>query len=156
MNSILDDLRFGACSLLRTPRFTVLAALTLALGIGVNVAIFSILDAVLFRPLPFPDAGRLVSLWEINPKGQRFTVAPANLTDYRAASAFESLAGVANIGRNLTGAGPAERLNGLAVTFNYLDVLGVRPARGRMLTQEEDQHGNERVAVISHQLWGSR
>jgi putative ABC transport system permease protein len=156
MNGILSELRYAARSLWRTPRFTLLAALTLALGIGINTGVFAVLDAVLFRPLPYDDPARLISLWEITPKGARFTVAPGNLADYRGISAFESLAGVQRANRNLTGAGTAERLNGLGVTANYLNVLGVRPGLGRFFTPEEDRPGSNRVAVISHALWTSR
>ena len=150
MKSVRQSARFY------TPRFTVIALGTLALAIGVNVAVFSILDAVLIRPLPYPSSNRLISLWEFNPRGQRYTVSPANLSDYRTATSFESLAGVASTGRNLTGAGTPERLNTLAVTYNYLDVLAVRPMLGRFFTSAEDRPDSSRVAVLSHQLWTSR
>ncbi|HVO99632.1 MAG TPA: ABC transporter permease [Bryobacteraceae bacterium] len=171
----MNNLRYSIRLLLKSPGFSLVAILTLALGIGVNSAIFSIVDAVMLRPLPYPHPDRLVSIWEekigdgpnsANTSGQslgkigwpaRWTVSPANLTDYRTQkNSFVSLAGFAVTGMNLTESGPPERLFGEQVTANYFSTLGVSPAHGRAFLPEEDHPGANKVVIVSDELWHSR
>ena len=162
LDALGRDLRYAARLLAKSRAFTATAVLTLALGIGVNTAIFSFVNAVLLRPLPYADADRLVSLWEGQVGGRpdvetshgasiahdvtptRIAVAPANLVDYRRAQLFHGLAGVAAVGHNLTGAGTPERLLGEEVTWNYFSVLGATPALGRVFDPSEDRPGAQR------------
>lgn len=166
-NMIADlrqDLRYGSRMLRKNPAFTLVAVLTLALGIGANTAIFSVVSGVLLRPLPYSSPERLVQFWETNPlKGwTQATVAPANLFDWQEQNqSFEDIAaymgsdtkeaGMSNL--FLTGEGEPERVRGLHVTGNLFSVLGVSAARGRTFTPEETLAGNHRVAVLSHDLW---
>jgi putative ABC transport system permease protein len=159
MENLAQDLRYGARQLRKNPGFTAVAVLTLALGIGANTAIFSVVNAVLLRPLPFAEANRLVWLggWVGNDKEQGVT--PADFLDYREQSqSFALLAASVSdtVSVNLTGDGEPERLKGALVTANYLDVFGVNPTLGRTFRSEEDQDGNDRVVVLSHGLWVRR
>jgi len=174
LDTLSRDVRYGARVLIKSRTFAITAVLTLSLGIGVNTAIFSLVDAVLLRPLPYADPERLVSLWEANigaPPAQQSTtgssiaavstprrvvVAPANVVDYQRAQGFSALAGVTTVGRNLTGAGTPERLLGEAVTWNYFAVLGATPAIGRPFDRDDDRPGASPVAVISAGLWQAR
>jgi len=174
LDALGRDLRYAARLLAKSRAFTVTAVLTLALGIGVNTAIFSFVNAVLLRPLPYTDADRLVSLWEGQVGGRpdvesshgasiahdvaaaRMVVAPANLVDYRRAQLFQALAGVTTVGHNLTGAGTPERLLGEEVTWNYFAVLGATPALGRVFDPAEDQPGAPPVVILSTGLWQAR
>jgi putative ABC transport system permease protein len=171
----MNNLRYAIRLLLKSPGFALVAILTLALGIGVNSAIFSVVDAVMLRPLPYPQPDRLVSLWEqkigegpnnATTSGQslgssgwpaRWTIAPANLMDYRTQkNSFVSLAGFAVTGMNITEAGPPDRLSGERVTANYFSTLGVAPALGRDFLPEEDRPGADKVLIASDELWRSR
>src|ERR1044071_5328933 len=167
MNTFLQDLRQGLRLLLKNKTFTAISVLTLALGVGANTAIFSVVNGVLLRPLPYSDPTRLVQFWETNPlKGwTQATVAPANLFDWQKRNqSFDDIAaymgsdtkqaGLSNI--FLTDGGEPERLQGLYVTGNIFSVLGVDAARGRTLSPEETWSGNQRVVVLSHQLWQRR
>lgn len=170
MDAITSDVRLAFRHLRRTPGFTIAALVTLALGIGANTAIFSLVDAVMLRPLPYADPDRLVAVWEEIDDGlsapgvaaepappQRTAVAPANLADYAArAKLLASIAAYSSFGRNLTGGGVPERVLGEAVSPNYFETLGVAPALGRAFTAGEDTAGRERVAIISHALWQRR
>jgi putative ABC transport system permease protein len=170
LEALAVDTRLALRQLRKTPAFTLAAVLTLTLGIGANTAIFSVVDAVMLRPLPYTDPARVVVLWEeisetLSGPGasgqpaepQRIAVAPANYLDYKArVRAFESLAAYALLGRNLTGDGTPERLVVEEVTASYFQVLGVSPAQGRAILESDNTAGNERVAVISHSLWQRR
>ncbi len=171
----MNNLRYAVRLLLKSPGFALVAILTLALGIGVNSAIFSIVDAVMLQPLPYPEPERLVSLWEekigegpnsANTSGQflgngagrpRWTIAAANLMDYQTQkSSFVSLAGFAVTGMNITESGPPDRLSGEQVTANYFSTLGVSPAHGRAFLPDEDRPGANKVIIASDELWHSR
>ena len=159
LGDLWQDLRYGVRVLRKHPGFTLIAVITLALGIGANTALFSVVNAVLLRPLPFPEAERLVWLggWAGNDKEQGVT--PADFLDYREQSqSFAQFAASVSEGvpMNLTGNGEPERLKGALVTANYLDVFGVQPALGRIFVAEEGQEGGERVVVLSHALWQRR
>ena len=157
VEALWQDLRYGARGLLRQPAFTFVAVLTLALGIGANTAIFSVIDAVLLRPLPFADPDRVLILYEtIKPAGVTAISVP-NLRDWRQQNTvFECVAAYESSAFNLGGAGGAERLPGMRVEANYFDVLGVRPQLGRTFLEGEDEAGRDTVVVLSHPLWRDR
>jgi putative ABC transport system permease protein len=154
----MQQLRYAARLLARTPGFTIVAVITLALGIGVNSAIFSVIDAVLLRPLPYPHPEQLVSFFEheANDRDSRGGIAPANMSDYNQNHVFTGIAHVGTPGMNLTGAGTPERIFGIQAGYNFLDILGVQPAMGRGFLSEEDRYGARRVVVVSHELWQQR
>jgi len=159
MNSIFTDIRFGWRSLIKRPGATAIALLTLALGIGVNTAIFSAVDSILLRPLPFKDPERIVSVWEQTPSLgiQQNQAAPANFFDLRNQSqSFEALVAYGPLDINLTGTGDPERLDGQLVSANVFSILGVAPALGRTFLPNEDQPGQEHVVVLSDALWKRR
>jgi putative ABC transport system permease protein len=159
MESIFTDIRFGFRSLLKRPGATAIALVTLALGIGVNTAIFSAVDSILLRPLPLQDPERLVSVWEHTPALgiQQNQAAPANFFDLRNQnSVFEALGAYGPLDINLTGAGEPERLDGQLVSANVFAILGVAPALGRTFLPNEDQVGQEHVVVLSDALWQRR
>src|ERR1044072_6020771 len=159
MHSISEDMRFGFRSLWKRPGATLIALVTLALGIGVNTAIFSAVDSVLLRPLPLRDPERLVSVWEKTPSLgiQQNQAAPANFFDIRNQNhSFEALGAYGPLDINLTGAGDPERLDGQLVTANVFSILGVAPALGRTFLPNEDQVGQEHVVVLSDALWQRR
>ncbi|HXM45704.1 MAG TPA: ABC transporter permease [Bryobacteraceae bacterium] len=154
----MQQLRHAARLLARTPGFTIVAVIALALGIGVNSAIFSVIDAVLLRPLPYPHPERLVSFFEHqgNDPDDRGGIAPANMADYNQNHVFTGISHVGTPGMNLTGAGTPERIFGIQAGYNFLDILGVQPAIGRGFLPEEDRYGARHVVVISHELWQQR
>ena len=149
----LKDFLHGARSLRRTPGFTVLAVITLALGIGANTAIFSVVNAVLLRPLPYKDPGRLVTLLH----GGADPVSVANYIDWRDQSrSFEAMGAADYWTPNLTGSDPPEHLRGLKITQSLMPALGVPPMLGRLFRPGEDQPGAEREVILSHRLWQRR
>src|ERR1700722_652169 len=154
----MQQLRYAARLLARTPAFTIVAVATLALGIGVNSAIFGVIDAVLLRPLPYPHPERLVRFFEhdVNKPEERGGVSPANLPDYNRNHVFTGIAYVGTPGMNLTGAGTPERIFGIQAGYNFLNVLGVQPAMGRGFLPEEDRYGARHVVIITHELWQQR
>ena len=160
MDILLRDIRYGIRSLLKRPGFTMIALMALALGIGANTAIFSLVNAVLIRPLPFAEPDRLVWVWgNMSSGSNRASVSPPDYLDYRQQNTtFEEFA--ASIGvpiaSNLTGNGEPERLNAAAVTGNYFQALGTPPALGRTFLLENEKPGNEQVAVLSYGLWQKR
>ncbi|HEX8697284.1 MAG TPA: ADOP family duplicated permease, partial [Myxococcaceae bacterium] len=157
MDTLLQDLRFGLRLLARQPAFTLIVVLTLALGIGANTAIFSVVNGVLLRPLPYPAPERLVSVWGFHPEIGRETASLPDFRDWReGATSFENLAAYAPTFFNLTGDGEPERVSALRVTANFFQTLGVSPIRGRAFEQGEDVRGNNTVAVVSHGFWTRR
>lgn len=152
-----QDLRYAARSLRKSPGFTLIAAITLALGVGANAAIFSVVNTVMLRPLPFENAGRLVRLWENNLERGRptFAVSHPNFLDWRRdAKGFQSLAAFTNAGFTWTSAADAEVIPGLNVTATFLPTLKITPALGRNFTDEEDRPGgNTRLVIISDGFW---
>jgi putative ABC transport system permease protein len=163
MRSLLQDLRYGLRSLLKRPGFTVVAVLALALGIGANSAIFSVVNSVLLRPLPYKDPEQLVIAWETNPQllsdylKTHNEAAPANFFDWQTESrSFENLAAFRWQDFNLTGGDAPEQVMGNAVTPNMFATLGVRPALGRDFLAEEGQAGRENVVILGHGLWQRR
>ena len=157
MSNVLRDGRFAIRQLLKTPGFSIVAILTLALGIGATTAIFSVINGVLLRPLPYPDPERLVVINEIVPQYGRFSVAPANVIDWRQqATSFERLAAFwARSGTLLQGES-AEHVRSAAVSWDIFELLGVPPAFGRGFAAAEDAPGNDNVIVISDGMWERR
>jgi putative ABC transport system permease protein len=156
MRTLLQDLRYGARTLWTRPGFTLVAVLTLALGIGANTAIFSVVNAVLLKPLPFADPERLVMIWEDASRigFPQNTPAPANYLDWKTQNhSFEDMAAVNWVSFNLTGDGEPQKVGGHAVTANLFPLLGVRPALGRGFTAEEEKPGSNKVVILSHALW---
>jgi putative ABC transport system permease protein len=157
LDHLARDVRYATRTLARTPGFTAVAVLTLAIGIGANTAIFSLVDAVVFRPLPYPQADHLVSLWETHRTRGRSSVAPANLAEYsRASQSFVGVGGYSLITRTLTGVGVPEQVTGEAVTANMFTVRGVQPALGRAFVPTEDQPGEDRVVILTDRFWRAR
>ncbi|MCP9495921.1 MAG: ABC transporter permease [Pyrinomonadaceae bacterium MAG19_C2-C3] len=154
-----QDLRYGLRMLVKNPGFTVVAVIALALGIGANSAIFSVVNTVLLRPLPYKDPDRLVMVWEDNTRSgfPRDTPAAANYVDWRDQNqVFEGMAAIADQSFNLTGIGEPERIEGKRVSANLFPLLGVEPQLGRAFLPEEDQPGGGRVVLLSHGLWQRR
>jgi putative ABC transport system permease protein len=159
LEQLTHDLRFGMRMLTKRPGFTLVAIITLALGIGANTAIFSVVNTVLLQPLPYKDPDRLVMVWEDDTRHgyPRDTPAAANYIDWRDQNqVFEGMAAIADLSFNLTGIGEPERIDGNRVSANLFDLLGVEPQLGRAFSPEEDQPGGNRVVIMSHGLWQRR
>src|SRR5438094_572706 len=153
---LLQDLRYALRMLAKQPGFTAIAVLTLALGIGANTAIFSVINAVLLRPLPYPNAGRIMVLIECTVPGQDFSVALPDYFDWQKESKiFEHLACTHKESRNLSGipGREPERVSCASVTRNFFDIIGLSPEIGRVFSADEDKVGAPPVAVISDRLW---
>src|SRR5262245_27532268 len=158
MTTLASDLRYAVRVLFKNPRFSLVAIAALALGIGANAAIFSVVNAVLLQPLPYADANRLVRICrEFNGEPSCATSIPKFLTWARAQS-LDSIAAYdfAGPGLNLGGGDRPEQIKGIHVSEDYFRVFGTSPAIGRTFTPQEDAPGGARVAVISHHLWNSR
>ena len=152
---MINDLRYALRMLLKAPAFTIIAAITLALGIGANTAIFSVVDTVLLRSLPFKDAEQLVRVWVHGPSepDARYAHALPDYADFRERSqSFAALAAYTRAGAVLNGS-DAQELEGLAVYADIFDVLGIQPMLGRAYTREEDKIGGPPVVVLTHRLW---
>jgi len=159
METLIQDIRYGIRTLIKKPAFTAVVVAALALGIGANTAIFSIVNSILLRPLPYKDPDRLAMIWMDN---KRMNVDQdihsfANYLDYRDQNqVFESMAAYSGVSLNLVGSGEPERIIGSSATASLFEVLGVDPQRGRVFTVDEEQIGKNRVAVLSHGLWQRR
>jgi putative ABC transport system permease protein len=160
METLIQDIRYGLRGLWKRPGFTAVALITLALGIGANTAIFSLINAVLIRPLPFPQPDRLVWSWgNIRNGGNRASVSPLDYLDFRQQNrSFEEFAAMISVplSANLTGGGEPQRLTAAGVTGNFFQALGVQPALGRTLMLENESTGRDQVAVLSYGLWQKR
>ncbi len=157
MQTLWQDLRYGARMLVKTPGFTLIAVLTLSLGIGANTAIFSVVNALLLRPLPFADAERLVLLSEKTGTGERDSASHPNYADWRArAQSFEGMAIAWPQNFTLTSADEAARVSGSTVNWNFFPLLRVGPQLGRMFTEADDRYGAARTVIISHGFWQRR
>src|SRR6476619_1457321 len=159
METLLKDISYGVRGLLKRPGFTVIALITLALGIGANTAIFSVVNAVLLRPLPFQKPEELVIVWE-DATFVGFphnTPAPANYVDWKAQNqSFVDMAASHEDSFNLTGDGEPERVSSYTVTAHFFPLLGVQPLLGRNFLTEEDRPGANKVVMLSYSLWQSR
>jgi putative ABC transport system permease protein len=156
IEEIFADLRFAVRQLRKTPAFTLAGVLTLALGIGANTAVFSVVNAVILRPLPFPDPDRLVSVQSGGAHGEAASLSYPTFFDFRSQNrVFEHLVCYRGNDMGLSGAGSAVSLSGLIVSWDLFDALQVQPVAGRGFRPEEEQAG-QRVIVISHRLWTDR
>jgi putative ABC transport system permease protein len=154
---MVQDLRYALRGLLKSPGFTAVSVLTLAIGIGANTALFSVIYALLLRPLPYPDADRIVVLWSKQPDGSRTNVSPADYLDYREQSrSFEHIGGLSQVEFNVMINGAADRLTGFQVSSGFLRSLGARPVFGRAFTPEDDRPGAPRVAMLSYATWQTK
>ncbi|HEY7180841.1 MAG TPA: ABC transporter permease [Blastocatellia bacterium] len=159
MHSFWQDLRYGARMLLKNPGFTLIAVLTLALGIGANTAIFSVVNGVLLSALPYPQPEQLAMVWCDNRRQgipDDITSYP-NFVDWRNRNkTFQGMAGVTSDRYNLTGTGEPEEISAATVSINFFKLMGVNTALGRAFTAEEEQPGRDKVVVLSHSLWQRR
>jgi putative ABC transport system permease protein len=156
---MIQDLRYGFRMLLKHPWFTFTVVLTLALGIGANTALFSIINALLLRPLPLPQPEQVVQVWEVSRQSGnlKFPVALPNMVDWRAQSiSFAHIAAYSSTGLNLTADDQPEHISVLSVTTDYFKVIGVTPALGRDLREEDGLTNAPRTAVLSHGFWQRR
>ena len=156
LEQLLEDMRFGLRLLRKNPGFTLVAILTLALGIGANAAVFSVVYAVLLRPLPYKDPSSLLVLHETTPKVGDVSVSFPNFIDWRAASrTFRQMAAVQAVDFNLAGVTQPENISGDAVSPNFLSMMGVRPFLGRDFDASEEKPGTAPVLLLSYSLWQS-
>jgi hypothetical protein len=160
MGSFLQDLRYGVRMLGKNPGFAALAVMTLALGIGANTAIFTVINSVLLRPLPYDEPDRLVMLWERDPRRniEQQHVAPPNLAEWQEQSrSFEKIAyWSVNVEFNLVTADGRERAMGAHATSDFFATLRVRPQLGRLFVPEEDRLDGNRAALLSYEYWQRR
>jgi putative ABC transport system permease protein len=157
MDSIIKDIRYGLRGLLKHPGFTAIVVITLALGIGASTAIFSIVDSVLLRRLPYRTADRIVAVQELNPVGKRIQVTSANFLDWRAQNTvFEQLAAIKTAPTNLALTDHAERVELAQTNANFFDIFGITPQQGRLFIPQDEQAGHEPIAVLSDALWRRR
>jgi len=157
IETLAQDIRYALRMLRRYPGFTAVAVVTLALGIGANSAVFSLVNGVLLRPLPYRHPGRLVIVWEKDDHGNPDNATFATYKDWKAMSkSFEELALCRDWQPTITGSGDPEQFNGLRVTYNYFRTLGIRPELGRGFRPEEDTPSASHVVILSHGLWEHR
>src|ERR1051326_1737795 len=161
MGSFLQDLIYAWRMLRRSPAFTCAAIATLALGIGANTAIFSVVYAILIKPLPYANPGRLrailIEIPQFRDKAPSIPACPRDFLEWRRAnSVFSQLALFRGAALNLTGEGEPERLGVMRVSANLFSTLGVQPERGRSFLPEEDQPGRDAVVILSHDFWMRR
>src|SRR5437660_4612639 len=156
METLVQDLRFGVRMLAKNPGFTVIAIITMALGIGANTALFSVVNGVLLKSLPFKEPGSLVFAFETNAKLPSPTI-PASTLNYRdwkeQNHVFESMGARKQFVVSLTGIEQPEKLQGEKVTSDYFSTLGVEPIAGRTFFEDEDKPGGAKVALLSYALW---
>ncbi|MGH9945552.1 MAG: ABC transporter permease, partial [Pyrinomonadaceae bacterium] len=158
MNTLWQDVRYAARMLWKNPAFTAVAVVALALGVGANTAIFSVVNAILLKPLAYKDPQQLVLINHNYPKiDLKASVSVPGYAHYRDnAKSFSGVAAITFWNVNLTGDGEPERLQGQVVSANTFPLLGAEAAQGRTFTAEEDQPGRNRVVVLSHGLWQRR
>ncbi|HET9698948.1 MAG TPA: ABC transporter permease [Terriglobales bacterium] len=161
MDTILQDIRYGFRMLLKSPAFTAVAVITLALGIGANTAIFSVVNAVMLRSMPFPQANRLMAVYHSYPdiNLMHASVDPGNWDYYRQnVKSFSNIAAYSGYKapQNLTSAGDPERVRTFSVTGDFFQVLGINPTLGRALNRQDDQPGANREVVLGYGLWKER
>ena len=157
MGTLLQDLRYAVRMLAKSPGFTIVAVLTLALGIGANTAIFSVVQGVLLAPLPYSQPERLVMVWENNPRFPRVYVSYPNFQDWqRSSRSFQQMAAFMEREVDLTSPGAPVHLTGKEISSGFFRTLGVNLILGHEFSPQEDQHGGIPVVIISSRLWRSR
>ncbi|HSE37628.1 MAG TPA: ABC transporter permease, partial [Blastocatellia bacterium] len=159
MGNLMQDIRYAFRMLLKNPGFTVVAVIAVALGIGANSAMFSVINAVLLRPLPYNEPDRLVTIWEESPQRDMYEL-PVSLANFRdwvdQNTVFEQISAYTFANMNLSGAGEPERLLAVRTSANLFSLVGAVPLLGRPFLAEEDKEGANRVAILSHALWQRR
>jgi predicted permease len=154
LKSLPQDLRYGSRVLVKSPGFSLIAILTLALGIGANTAIFSVVNGVLLNPLPFHDPHQLVSMFQEMPNFKNGSISYLNFTDWRRMNTtFAAMAAYRSTGFNLSGNGEPERLHGEMISAGFFEILGVNPVMGRTFTTDEDRLGANPTVMITEGLW---
>lgn len=157
METLFKDISYGVRGLFKRPGFTAIVVGTLALGIGASTAIFSVVNSVVLRRLPYQNSERIVAIQELNPKGDKVQVTSANFLDWRAQNTvFEHLAAIKITTANLTLADQAERIDLAQTSANFFSVFGIEPEYGRLFLPADEQAGHAPVVVISHLLWQRR
>jgi predicted permease len=157
VETVFQDLRYAARTLGKAPAFTATAVLTLAIGMGATTSIFSVVNSVLLRPLPYERPGQLVRVWEAPSRGKRNEVSPGVFLDWKRQSVtFEGLGAFTFVDMNLVGTGDPLRVNGVRMSANGLNILRARPLLGRSFAPGEDQPGQDKVVVLTHRLWQQR
>jgi len=159
MSGVIQDFQYAVRQVRKSPGFAAIAVITLALGIGANTSIFSVVNAVLLRSLPFSDAGRLVRVWHTPPQSSFpgisvFSISPANFLDWQSQNhVFSSMAIYGFGGFTLTGGDKAEQVTASRVSAAFFSTLGARPMLGRLFSAEEDEPGHSNVVILSHRFW---
>src|SRR5689334_511685 len=162
MTGAMQDFKYGIRVLCKSPGFSIVAVVVLALGIGANTAIFSVVNAVLLRPLPFAEPSRIVHVWHVPPPKSfpgitRFSVSPANYIDWaRANHVFEKISIYGGRSMNLTGGGKPEFVRAVTASPDFFSALGVKPLLGRTFVPGEEQPGHDHEVVLSYEFWQSR
>lgn len=157
IDSVIKDIRYGLRGLFKHPGFTAIVVITLALGIGASTAIFSVVNSVLLRRLPYRTADRIVAIQELDPNGNLVQVTSANFLDWRAQNTvFEQLAAIKTTTTNIALADHAERIDLAQTSANFFDVFGITPQYGRFFIPQDEQAGHEPIVVLSHALWARR
>ena len=156
IETVFQDIKYAITLLIKKPAFSIVAILGLMLGVGANTAIFSVVNALLLKPLPYKEPGRLVDLWSdntVNPKAPH-AISYTNFVDWRDQSqSFEGMAAYTQNDFNLTGSGEPERVHGVQTTYNLFSLLGVNPIAGRTFLPDEDKPGATPVAILSFSIW---
>src|SRR5262245_11851195 len=159
MRTLWQDLRYGARMLLKNPGFTLIAVITIGLGIGANTAIFSVVNGVLLSSLPYPHPEQLAMVW-CNNKRQGIPddiTSYPNFVDWRDQNkTFQGMSGMMDANYHLTGTGEPEEIHAAIVSINFFQVISVSPLLGRGFTADEEKPGNDRIVILSHRLWQRR
>jgi len=159
MDTVIKDIRYALRGFIKRPAFTAIALITLALGIGANSAIFSVVNSIVLRPLPYQDSSRLMVLWGnlgSSELAETELSAPEFVDVQQQVQSFESVAAYTTQGFNLSGIGEPERIRGALVSASLFPTLKVQSALGRIFLREEDKFEHDRVVVLSHALWQRR
>src|ERR1041385_191431 len=157
METLLKDIRYGVRGLLKHPGFAAIVILTLAVGIGASTAIFTVVNSVMLRRLPYRTAARIVAIQELNPKGERIQSTAANFLDWRAQNTvFEQLAAIRSANANLNLSDETERIDVAQTSANFFDVFGIEPQLGRLFVAADEQAGHQPIVVLSDHLWRRR
>src|SRR5215211_1136112 len=157
METLLKDIRYGVRASLRHPGFSAIVIFTLAVGIGASTAIFTVVNSVMLRRLPYRTSDRIVAIQEVNQDGKRIQVTAPNFLDWRAQNTvFEQLAAIKSANANLTFSDQAERIDVAQTSANFFDVFGLGPELGRLFIQADEQAGHEPIVILSDVLWRRR
>ncbi len=157
MDNFLKDIRYGWRGLTNRPGFTAIVIVTLALGIGASTAIFSVVNSVMLRRLPYSTADRIVAIQELSPEGRRIQTTAANFYDWRQQNTvFEHLAAIKQTSANLALADHADRIDLAQTSANFFDVFGAKAQSGRLFIPADEQAGHESIVVIGDELWRRR